>query len=75
MAPVETKEQYLKSIEELLQIAGHLPTWAVSGISDGFVSADELIETVGNARKIDAVYTKDFSELLGVKALVITATA
>jgi hypothetical protein len=75
VAPVETKEQYLKSIEELLQIAGHLPTWAIAGISDGFVTADELIEAVGNARKIDAVYTKDFSELLGVKALMITATA
>ena len=75
VAPVETREQYLKSIEELLQIAGHFPTWAIAGISDGFVSTDELVEAVGNARKIDAVYTKDFSELLGVKALIITASA
>lgn len=73
--PVETKEQYLKLVEDLLHIAGHLPTWAIAGISDGFVSTDELIETVGDARKIDAVYTKDFSELLGVKAVIITATA
>lgn len=72
---VETKEQYLKSIEDLLHIAGHLPSWAIAGISDGFVSADELVEAVGNARRIDAVYTKDFSELLGLKALIITATA
>ena len=74
-APVETKEQYLKSIEDLLHIAGHLPTWAIAGISDGFVSTDELVEAIGNARKIDAVYTKDFSELLGLKAVIITATA
>lgn len=74
-APVETKEQYLKSIEDLLHIAGHLPTWAIAGISDGFVSTDELVEAVGNARKIDAVYTKDFSELLGLKAVIITAAA
>jgi hypothetical protein len=74
-APVETKEQYLKLIEDLLHIAGHLPTWAIAGISDGFVSTDELVETVADARKIDAVYTKDFSELLGVKAVIITATA
>ena len=74
-APVETKEQYLKLIEDLLHIAGHVPTWAIAGISDGFVSTDELVECVGDARKIDAVYTKDFSELLGLKAVIITAAA
>jgi hypothetical protein len=30
---------------------------------------------VGNARKIDAIYTKDFSELLGIQAVIITAGA
>jgi hypothetical protein len=74
-APVETKEQYLKSFQDLLHIAGHLPTWAIAGISDGFVSSDELVDTVSDTRKIDAVYTKDFSELLGVKAVIITASA
>lgn len=74
-APVETKEQYLKLIEELMHIAGHLPMWAIAGISDGFVSTDELVECVADARKIDAVYTKDFSELLGLKAVIITAAA
>ncbi len=73
--PVETKEQYLKLVEDLLHIAAHLPMWAIAGISDGFVSTDELIETVANARRIDAVYTKDFSELLGLKAIIITAGA
>jgi hypothetical protein len=74
-APVETKEQYLNLVEDLLHIAGHLPRWAIAGISDGFVATDELIETVADARKIDAVYTKDYSELLGLKAVIITATA
>lgn len=74
-APVETKEQYLNLVEDLLHIAGHLPMWAIAGISDGFVATDELIETVADARKIDAVYTKDYSELLGLKAVIITATA
>ena len=72
---VETKEQYLRSIEDLLNIAAHLRTWAVAGISDGFVSSDELVETIGDARRIEAVYTKDFSELLGLKAVIVTATA
>ena len=74
-APVETKEQYLKLVEDLLHIAAHVPTWAIAGISDGFISTDELVECVGDARKIDAVYTKDFSELLGLKAVIITAGA
>jgi hypothetical protein len=72
---VETKEQYLRSIEDLLNIAAHLPSWAIAGISDGFVSSDELVETIGEARRIEAVYTKDFSELLGLKAVIVTATA
>ena len=72
---VQTKEQYLRSIEDLLNIAAHIPVWAIAGISDGFVSSDELVETIGEARRIEAVYTKDFSELLGVKAVIVTATA
>jgi hypothetical protein len=74
-APVETKEQYLRLVKDLLHIAAHLPTWAIAGISDGFISTDELVECVADARKIDAVYTKDFSELLGLKAVIITAAA
>jgi hypothetical protein len=73
-ANVETKEQYLRSLEDLLNIAAHIPLWAIAGISDGFVSSDELVETIGEARRIEAVYTKDFSELLGVKAVIVTAT-
>src|SRR5207245_10558393 len=43
-AHVETKEQYLGLVEDLLQTAAHLPLWAIEGISDGFVSKDELVE-------------------------------
>ena len=74
-SPVETKEQYLRLIEDLLHIAAHMPLWVIEGISDGFVSTDELVECVGDARKIEAIYTKDFSELLGVKAVIIAAAA
>jgi hypothetical protein len=72
-AYVETKEQYLRLIEDLLHTAAHLPLWAIEAVSDGFVSTDELVECVGNARKIEAIYTKDFSELLGIQAVIITA--
>jgi len=74
-AYVETKEQYLGLIEDLLHTAAHLPWWAIEAVSDGFVSTDELVECVGNTRKIDAIYTKDFSELLGIQAVIITAKA
>jgi hypothetical protein len=70
---VETKEQYLSMIEDLLHTAAHLPLWAIEAVSDGFVSTDELVECVGNARKIDAIFKKDFSELLGIQAVIITA--
>ena len=72
---IETKEQYLRLIEDLLHTSAHLPMWTIEGISDGFVSTDELVECVGNARKIDAIYTKDFSELMGIKVVIITARA
>jgi hypothetical protein len=70
---VETKEQYLSMIADLLHTAAHLPMWAIEAVSDGFVSTDELVECVGEARKIEAIYTKDFSELLGIQAVIITA--
>jgi len=74
-AYVETKEQYLGLIEDLMHTAAHLPQWAIEAVSDGFVTTDELVECVSNTRKIDAIYTKDFSELLGIKAVIITAAA
>jgi hypothetical protein len=74
-AYVETKEQYLSMIEDLLQTAAHLPLWAIEAVSDGFVSTDELVECVSETRKIDAIYTKDFSDLLGVQSVIVTAAA
>ena len=70
---VETKEQYLGLIEDLLHTASHLPMWAIEAVSDGFVSTEELVECIGGTRKIDSTYSKDFSELLGVHAVIVTA--
>ena len=72
---VETKEQYLSMIEDLLHTAAHLRLWAIEAVSDGFVTTDELVDCVSETRKIDAIYTKDFSELLGVQSVIITAAA
>lgn len=70
---VQSKQQYLGLVEDLLHTASHLPGWAIAHTENGFISTEELAETVARVRKIDAVYTKDFSDLLGVKAAIITA--
>jgi hypothetical protein len=72
-APVQSKQQYLGFVEDLLRTASHIPIWAIAQTENGFISREELVETVGRTRKVDAIYTKDFSDLLGVRASIITA--
>lgn len=72
-APVQSKQQYLRFVEDLLRTASHIPSWAIAHVENGFISGDELIETIGSIRRVEAVYSKDFSDLLGVKASIITA--
>ena len=70
---VQSKQQYLGLVEDLLHTASHLPAWAIAHTENGFISTDELVETISRIRKIDAVYSKDFSDLLGVRAAIVTA--
>lgn len=70
---VETKQQYLRHVEELLEAALHLPLWAVVHTEDGFITGEELVETIRRLRKVGTIYTKDFSELTGARAAIITA--
>jgi hypothetical protein len=72
-APVQSKQQYLGFVEDLLQRAAHVPAWAVMHTENGFISSEELVDAIGHVRKVDAVYTKDFSDLLGVRASILTA--
>ena len=71
--PVQSKQQYLGLVEDLLRTASHIPLWAIAYTENGFISGEELMETVGHIRRVEAIYVKDFSDLLGVKAAVITA--
>lgn len=71
-APIETKQQYLVSLREFLERAAHLPIWAVAHADNEFVSIDELVETVRSVRRVETIYTKDFSELTGARAAIIT---
>lgn len=70
---VQSKQQYLGFVEDLLHTAAHIPTWAIALTENGFISNDELVETIERVRKVDAVYSKDFSDLLGVRAAIVTA--
>ena len=70
---VQSKQQYLGFVADLLQRAAHIPAWAIVHTENGFISSDELVNTVTKIRKVDAVYTKDFSDLLGVRASIVTA--
>jgi hypothetical protein len=70
---VQSKQQYLGFVEDLLRTASHIPTWAIAHTENGFVSNEELVEIVGRVRKVSDIYTKDFSDLLGVRASMILA--
>jgi hypothetical protein len=71
---VQSKQQYLGLVEDLLHTASHLPAWAIAHAENGFISTDELVDTISHVRSVDAVYTKDFSDLLGVRAAIVTAS-
>lgn len=70
---VQSKQQYLGFVEDLLRTASHIPAWAIAHTENGFISNDELVEKVSLVRKVDAIYSKDFSDLLGVRASILVA--
>jgi hypothetical protein len=71
---VQSKQQYLGFVEDLLHTAAHIPAWAISLVENGFITNNELVETISRVRKVNAIYTKDFSDLLGVRASIVTAS-
>lgn len=70
---VQTKSQYLIFLEELLQTAARISKWAIASVEDGIVSTQDIVRTIERVRRVDTIYTKDFSELTGNKAVIITA--
>jgi hypothetical protein len=69
----ETKSQYLHHVEETLRRATHIRNWAVAHVETGFISTQEIVDAISRVRRVDTIYTKDFSELTGTKAVIITA--
>ena len=74
-SPVQSKQQYLGFVEDLLRTASHIPAWAIAHTENGFISNDELVEKISRVRKVASIYSKDFSDLLGVRASLIIANA
>lgn len=72
-ARAEARRQYLRHVQELLDVASHLSHWAVAYADDGYLPTEELVETVGRLRRVGTVYTKDFTELTGARAVIVTA--
>ncbi len=72
-AATETKSQYLHLLEETLRRASHIKKWAIAHIEDGFIQTQDIADTIASIRRVDTVFTKDFSELTGTKAVIITA--
>ena len=70
---VQSKQQYLGFVEDLLRTASHIPIWAIAHTENGFISNDELVEKVGRVRKVSTIYSKDFSDMLGVRASLLVA--
>lgn len=70
---IETKFQYLRLVEDILQIGSHIQNWAIAHVEDGFISSQDIVEVISHVRRVDTIFTKDFSELTGTKAVIITA--
>lgn len=70
---IETKSQYLRLLEEMLRTAMHIKMWTIAHVEDGFITSQDIVETVARVRRVDTIFTKDFSELTGTKAVIITA--
>ena len=58
-ARAATRRQYLRHVEGLLDASSHLTAWAVAHVEDGFVSTDELVETIRHRRRVGTIYTKN----------------
>lgn len=71
--PVETKSQYMQLLEATLLRASNTRLWAIAHVESGFLSSKEVADLIGKIRPVEAVYTKDFSELTGTRAVIITA--
>lgn len=70
---IETKSQYLQLVKKTMERALHISQWAIAHIDEGFISTQDILDTIGSVRNVDTIFTKDFTELTGTKAVIISA--
>jgi hypothetical protein len=71
---VMSKEHYLQLVSNFLVRAKHIPKWAIAHTEDGFISAAEISDVIKQSRRIDVIYHKDFSHVVGGRnTYIITA--
>lgn len=68
-----SKTQYLKLLEDLLETASHIPHWTIAYAENNFLATQQIVETINRIRRVETVFTKDFTELTDTKAVIITA--
>ncbi|MGH9948617.1 MAG: hypothetical protein ACRD6X_15675 [Pyrinomonadaceae bacterium] len=69
----ESRSGYLKMLEKTLSIASNIKHWAIAHIENASISTQDIVDTVNKIRRVESIYTKDFSELTGAKAVIVTA--
>ncbi len=62
---VMSKDHYLQLIANFLTRAKHISKWAIAHTEDGFISAGEISDAIKQFRRIDVIYNKDFSHVVG----------
>jgi hypothetical protein len=70
---IHTRSQMLRSVEETLSIASNIKHWAIEHFDGALATTQDIVDIVNKLRRVDKIYTKDFSELTGIKASIVTA--
>lgn len=68
-----SRSGFLAYVASLLDRASHFDKWALSFIDNGFFTTSEITDFLANLRNVSAVYSKDFSEFTGHRAIIVTA--
>ncbi|MEW6737519.1 MAG: hypothetical protein AB1489_39925 [Acidobacteriota bacterium] len=72
---VLSKERYRQILSELLERAKHMPIWAISFQESSFITLNEISEMIKKYRPLQAIYSKDMSDLVGgAKVYIVVAS-
>jgi hypothetical protein len=61
----QSKQSYLDSINRILDAAEHFEKWAIAYQEAGLASVRDVSDLIKGRRQIEAIYSKDLTELVG----------